>query len=251
MLRYGQFVTDLGREEGLPVIDFNHPMTAAIERGMQIDAAIAGSLQPDRIHPSPAGHWILAATLAKAWNLDPIVDNVDIDAQNGAVSHLHNTAITEVHVAPDKISWTELDEDLPLPLELNNPITHFLLQASDLAAMDRQMLRVSDLTGDSYALSIDGKKIAVFSREDLNAGINLALYQTPMEEQAKPIDWTAEDLSRVRGTRFLLLTAKEEDPNRAQAIEALDRLAEHMTDGEYKSSEPKPHVFELVQVGQS
>lgn len=251
MVRYGQFVAELGRQQGIPVVDFNAPVTAALSRGMQIDAAIAGSLLPDRIHPSPMGHWILAAALAKSWNLDPVVSSASIDAQTGLVSDRHRTSIRDVHISPDKITWTESDEALPLPLELNDPITHFLLRASDLAAMNRQMLRISDLTGESYKLSIDGKEIAVFSREDLNTGINLALYQTPMEDQAKSIDWAAEDLSRVRGTQFLLLTSKEEQPHRAGAIEVLDDLARHISDDEYKRAEPKPHVFELVRVRQS
>ena len=137
MLRYGRFVEELGKEENIPVVDFNHPMTAAVARGMQIDPAIAGSLLPDRIHPSPAGHWIFAAALAKAWNLDPVVSNASIDAATGAVSDLHNTSVTDVHAAPEKVSWTALDRDLPLPLELNDPIVHFLFQASGLAAMSR------------------------------------------------------------------------------------------------------------------
>ena len=137
-----------------------------------------------------------------------------------------------------------------MPLELNDPIVHFLFQASGLAAMDRQMLRVSDLTGASYSLSIDGKKIGVFSREQLNIGINLALYSTPMEEQSKSIDWTADDRSRISGARFSLLTSKDDDPSRQTAIEALDRLDRRMIDDEYKNAQPKPHAFELVSVGE-
>ncbi|HWE83588.1 MAG TPA: SGNH/GDSL hydrolase family protein [Terracidiphilus sp.] len=250
MIRYGEFVAELGKEEKIPVVDFNHPMASAVARGMQIDRVVAGSLLPDRIHPSPAGHWILAAALTKGWNLDPVVSSASIDATTGAVGDQHNTAISDVHTTPEKVSWTELDQDLPLPLELNDPVAHFLFEASDLAAMNRQMLRVSDLTGSTYSLSIDGKKIGVFSREELNAGVNLALYSTPMEEQAKSIDWTSDDRSRISGARFSLLTEKEDDPTRQQAIEALDRLDRNMIDDEYKSAQPKPHVFELVRVGE-
>jgi lysophospholipase L1-like esterase len=42
MLRYGEIVSALGREENIPVVDFNQPMTTAVSKGMQIDKALAG-----------------------------------------------------------------------------------------------------------------------------------------------------------------------------------------------------------------
>jgi lysophospholipase L1-like esterase len=244
MIRYGQFVSELGKEQKIPVVDFNWPMTSAEERGVKVDRALAGSLQPDRIHPSPAGHWIMAAALVQGWNLDPTVSSVTIDAKQARAGEEHNTFVRELRVASDKISWTQLDEALPLPLELNDPIAQFLLQVSDLAQLDRQMLRVTGLTAPTYTLFIDDKKIASFTGKELNDGVNLALYQTPMEDQAKSIDWAADDRTRLSGTRFGLLT--EEGIEQTAALESLDELDLRMIDGEYKNAQPKPHAFELA-----
>jgi lysophospholipase L1-like esterase len=244
MIRYGEFVSELGKEQNIPVVDFNRPMTSAAERGMQIDRALAGSLQPDRIHPSPAGHWIMAAALAQGWNVDPTVSSVTIDAKQAKVGEEHNTFIRELRVASDKISWTQLDEALPLPLELNDPVAQFLLQVSALAKLDRQILRVTGLTAPLYTLFIDDKKIASFTGKQLNDGVNLALYQTPMEDQAKSIDWGADDRTRLSGTRFGLLT--DEGIDQTAAVGALDGLDRRMIDGEYKNAQPKPHAFELA-----
>lgn len=246
MLRYGEFVRVLGKEDNIPVIDFNQPMVDAEQRGLHIDKAMAGALQPDRIHPSPAGHWIMATALAQGWSVDPLISSVTIDAQQAMSGEEHNTTITDLTATQQTISWTELDRALPLPLELNDSTTQFLLQASDLGALDRQMLRVTGLTGTSYTLFVDGEKIALFTREELNSGVNLALFHTPMEDQAKSIDWTADDRAKLSGTRFDLLTEKEPDPALGQAIAALDRLDDHMIDEEYQSALPKPHHFELV-----
>lgn len=246
MVRYGQFVAALGKEKDIPVIDFNQPMTAAEQRGLEIDKALAGSLQPDRIHPSPAGHWILAVALAQGWDVDPLVSSLTIDAQFAKSGDAHNANVTSLAVSRQGISWTELEQALPLPLELNDATTQFLLQASDMAALDREILRVTGLTDATYTLLVDGKKIGLFSREELDAGVNLALFQTPMEEQAKSIDWTADDRAKLSGTRFALLSAKQPDPALEQALAALDRLDNRMIDEEYKSAQSNPHHFELV-----
>lgn len=246
MLRYGEIVSALGREDNIPVADFNEPMTRAVSKGMEIDKALAGSLQPDRIHPSLAGHWVMAAALAQAWNLDPIVGSVTIDVAHRRSDEEHNTFVRDLQMNGGTISWTQLDEALPLPFELNDPITQFVLQVSSLPSLDQQLLKVTGLAGKSYALSIDGKKISSFTAEQLSHGVNLALYQTAMEDQAKSIDWTADDRSRISGARFGLVTEKGPDRPTAEAVESLDELDHRLIDEEYANAQPKPHRFELV-----
>ena len=246
LLRYGEFVSGLGKEENVPVIDLNGPMTAAINAGMKIDPQLAGALLPDRIHPSPAGHWIMAAAIAKAWNLDPIISSATIHAPDGKVEDQYNTSVTAVHVEPSKLCWTQQDEAVPLPLELNDPFVQFLFHISGLAQLDRQMLHVTGLTGATYSLSIDRQKVGSFSREELAHGINLATLQTPMEQSAKAVDWTADDRAKLSGARFDLLTEEGAIPSRLQGLEALDALDQRMMLHEYESAQPKAHAFELV-----
>jgi hypothetical protein len=129
-------------------------------------------------------------------------------------------------------------------------MTQYLLEISDVGSLDQQMLRVNGLSAASYDLEIDGQKIGSFSRQELASGINLALYQTPMEQQAKRIDWTADDRAKLSGTRFDLLTETSDIPSRQTALAALDALDQRMIDAEYKSAAPKPHTFTLTPEGQ-
>jgi hypothetical protein len=250
MLRYGQFVAELGQEDGIPVVDFNEPMTAALQAGMRIDAAMAGSLLPDRIHPSPAGHWIMAAALASAWHVDPVVSSATLDAGAMRVVDATRTTVSELREEHNNITWTQLDAADPLPLEMNDTMTQFLLKISNLGALDQEMLHVSGLTAPRYTLLIDGQKVGSFTREELGHGVNLALYQTPIEQLAKAIDWTADDRAKLSGTRFDLLTESAAIPNREEAIAALEALDQDMIDAEYKSAQPKPHAFELTAEAQ-
>jgi hypothetical protein len=125
-------------------------------------------------------------------------------------------------------------------------MTQFLFKISDLAAFDQQVLRVKGLSARRYELSIDGKKIASFTREQLSGGVNLAMYETPMEQQAQAIDWTADDRAKLSGTRFDLLTERDPGPYQKEAVAALDKLDQQMIRGEYRAATPKPRTFELT-----
>ena len=250
MVRYGDFVSQLGQREDVPVVNFNQAVTDALRAGTKIDTRIAESLLPDRIHPSPFGHWIVAAALVRGWKISPIVSSVVIDAARTAITSEQNTAANGLSQTGDKLRWTQLDGALPLPLELNDSMTQYLLEISGIGSLDQQMLRVTGLSAASYSLEIDGQKIGSFSRQELANSVNLALYQTPMEQQAKSIDWTTDDRAKLSGTRFDLLTEAGDIPSRQAAIKALDTLDQRMIDAEYKSAQPKPHTFMLTPEGQ-
>jgi lysophospholipase L1-like esterase len=246
MLRYGDFLAQLGQKLGLPVVDFNQPMTDVLRVGMKIDPLMAGSLLPDRIHPSPAGHWIMAAALVSGWNISPIVSSVVLDAARTDIASQQNTTVSGLKETANGLQWMQLDRALPLPLELNDSMTQFLLQISDIASLDKQMLCVTGLSAASYSLEIDGHTIASFSRQELASGINLAMFQTPMEQQAKSIDWTADDRSKLSGTRFDLLSDRDNIPGKASAIQVLDALDAKEVNQEYKDAQPTPHTFTLL-----
>lgn len=246
MERYGEFVASLGKEEGIPVIDFNAPMTNAVSVGMTIDPRMAGSLLPDRIHPSPAGHWVMATALAKGLNLDPTVSSVTIRMPSGTLENVTHTTVTQLKVEQGRITWNQQDDALPLPLELNDPFVQFLFRVSDLEKIDRQMLHVIGLTASHYLLFIDKEKVGSLSRDELNAGVNLAVLQTPMEQEAKAIDWTADDRAKLSGTRFDLSTEDPPVSSRQDGLTALAALDQRMIQHEYENAQPKRHSFELI-----
>jgi hypothetical protein len=125
-------------------------------------------------------------------------------------------------------------------------MTRFVLEISDIPSLDRQLVQVTGLSAASYTLTIDDQQIGTFSRQELASGINLALYSTPMEQQAKSIDWTADDRSKLSGTRFDLITEGDTIPNEPDGVHILDALDAKMIDGEYHNAQPKPHTFTLT-----
>jgi hypothetical protein len=123
MVRYGNVVSQLGQKKNVPVVNFNQAMTDALRAGIRMDPRMAGSLLPDSIHPSPFGHWIMAAALVRGWKISPIVSRTVIDAARTEVTSQQNTAVSGLTETGNEVRWTQLDDALPLPLELNDSMT--------------------------------------------------------------------------------------------------------------------------------
>jgi hypothetical protein len=212
-----------------------------------LEPQFAGTLLPDRIHPSEAGHWILALSLAQCFGVDPTVSSVSLDASDVKTLASYKAVVTDLRKTSQGVEWTQLDAALPLPLELSNPETNFLLKVSQLAAWDRQMLQVRRLPAGRYNLKIDGEKISIFDSVALEAGVNLALLETPMQKQSRAIDWKTDSRAKISATRFNLLTTSPAILGLSDALSAIDELDRRMLDDERQQAQPKPHHISLMR----
>ncbi len=57
---------------------------------------IAKLLVPDRVHPDPLAHWIMAEALLKGWNAPALVSSVTIDAAAGKLIDAQNATVEPV-----------------------------------------------------------------------------------------------------------------------------------------------------------
>ncbi len=84
LLRYGESVSSLARIQGAAVADLNSPRgDLHYSAANQVSTEAALDLIPDRVHPSPGIHMIMAEALLKAWHAPSIVTRVEIDAAAG------------------------------------------------------------------------------------------------------------------------------------------------------------------------
>ena len=243
--RHSGFVRELAESSRLGFSDFNQVETDLLIGGKQKDSPLAALLIPDRIHPAEASHWVLAAALAHSWGLSPVVSSVQLDATLGRASAAENTQVTDLTVKDGTLQWTQTDNALPLPLQLDDGMIQFVLSISGLGAMDQQLLRVNGLPAARYTLEIDGKKIASFAREQLAAGVNLALYATPMENQAKGVDGIEIKRTRLDEARFLLTIEDPKTGNDVETLRALEAKDAALAMEQRRLAQPKPHHFEL------
>jgi lysophospholipase L1-like esterase len=243
--RHAVFVKELAASSHLAFSDFNQVQTDLLNAGPRKNSSLAALLIPDRIHPAEASHWVMAATLARTWGLSPIVSSVRLDASTAKTVATDNAQVTDLTLNDGKLQWTQTDNALPLPLPLDDGRMQFVLSISSLAEMDRQLLAVRGLAAVRYTLTIDAHKIASFTREQLSSGVNLALYPTPMESQAKSVDDLELKRTRLDEAHFILAI---EDPNVANEAEATSVIAAKdaaLAAEQRNRAQPKPHRFEL------
>src|SRR5579871_3909672 len=98
LVRYGDFVKELASSEKLTVADLNGPVVAALEKAQGLDKEKSQKLIPDRVHPGPGGHLLMAEALLKAWNAPAVVTSVEIDAAEPRVAHAERTHVTDLAV---------------------------------------------------------------------------------------------------------------------------------------------------------
>ena len=61
-------------------VNLNPPVVAALEKAEALDPRLAKLLLPDRVHPDPLAHWVMAEAMLKGWNAPAVVSSVTIDA---------------------------------------------------------------------------------------------------------------------------------------------------------------------------
>jgi lysophospholipase L1-like esterase len=227
------------------LVDFHHRLVDALSHAARDFPALAPLLIPDRIHPGPAAQWIMAGALMEAWQVDPVVSDVTITADDAKVAATARTKISYLQKTPTGLRWTQLDEALPLPLDLNDAMTAVLLKESEIEKLDRQLMRIRRLPAGSYDLWIDQRPIATFSAETLEGGVNLALLKTPMLDQARGIDWEENRRATLNEARFILSAETAQQPDPAAAEERLQAAEDGLAMTVHKQAAPKSHNFEL------
>jgi lysophospholipase L1-like esterase len=253
LVKYGDWIRQYAREANFDVADLNTEVVAMLRKANASDSALAQKILPDRVHPALAGHLIMAEQLLKAWGARPLVSSVTIDAAGGKVVQAEYTRMSGF-TGKVPIEWTQEDEALPLPftgmLAMDHDHTLALaIQSSDVtAALNQQPLRVTGLAPGKYKLTIDSETAGIWSADELGAGINLAVLDTPMARQAMNVrDLTVKriDVHQQRW-RVLQVPLQGQDIGHLDAaLKALDAVDEEVAARQRAAAQPRPHSFQL------
>ena len=253
LVKYGQFVAELAGREGLSIADLNGPVVAALEKAKATDADLAKKIIPDRVHPGPAGHLLMAGCLLRSWNAPATVSVVEIDAAGKAVTTATGAKVTGLS-AGGEVTWTQLDDALPMPVDLGDPVMALAVKSSDfIETLNQQTLKVTGLSAANYQLEIDGAEVGAFSKEDLARGVNLAILKTPMARQAADVHKLTLQHNNLHFTRWRQVQvplAGNKSPKVQKAVadlmSALDEEEAGMVKEQRATAQPKSHAFRLA-----
>ena len=251
--RYSLWLRDFAKKENLQEADLNTPVVAALKKAKDIDAANAAKLLPDRVHPAPAGHLLMAEALLRAWNVPAVVSAVTINGRSGKAAGTKNASVSNVKTKGG-LSWDATEEALPMALDPKDRLLKLALEASDFVeALDREDLRVTGLKPGRYTLSIDGATIGSYDAAALEAGINLATLDTPMSRQALDVHALTLQHTLVHNTRWRTIQvpmAKDSYESKEKVMSDLDQLDREIIARQRQAAQPKPHHFELNAANQ-
>jgi lysophospholipase L1-like esterase len=249
LLRFSDYLKQLAADQKIGTADLNTSVVAALGKAYAADAPNAAKLIPDRVHPGAAGHLLMAEALLKAWNAPALVSEVEIDAKRKEAVVQRNSHVTDV-AATAGVSWTQLDEALPMPVNMSDPLVALAIHSSDFVeSLNRQPLRVRGLAAGRYTLKIDGEAVGTFPAELLAQGINLAELTTPMMRQAAEVHSLTLRRNNIHATRWRQVQVpmeKDQTPHLARALEALDDLEADVIREQRAAAMPKARRFELA-----
>lgn len=249
LIRFGDYLQDLAAKEGLGIADLNTDLVKVLEKANATDPTLAQQILPDRVHPGASGHLIMAGSLLKAWNAPALVSAVEIDAAAGRVVSARNTNVSGLS---DQLAWTQMDSALPMPVDLNDPVTGLAVKSSDFAqALNQQPLKVTGLAGGHYAVRIEGRQAGVFTADQLASGVNLAMLDTPMRNQAFDVHALTLQHGNVHNARWRTLQVpldKYQPTKLAPAMASLDALDDELIAKQHAAAKPIARRYELVSV---
>ena len=246
--RFGVFIAELAAKKAVGVADLNVPIVGVLESAKSKNSSLDTLLIPDRIHPGPAIHWVMAESVLKSWGAKPEVTFVHIDAGPKPAAQVSNTEVSELTKNSNHLRWTQMDKALPLPFGPldTDPLMQLALSSSDLInALDVEILRVTALPAGSYKLQIDGREVGEFSAEQLATGINLALLETPMLEQSRRLAADTEIRTTI-DTQLFDLIVKPEDQITPETVKQLAEAEEKAIGRQRADARPVAHHYELL-----
>jgi lysophospholipase L1-like esterase len=260
MRGFGMWIGTYADQAHFETADMNTDVVKMLRKAYEIDPDTARGIVSDRIHPSFAGHLIMAEELLKAWGARPLVSAVTINASKPAakIESASDTKITDLSNS-GSIRWTQLDDALPLPLKQwedawwsGGAAVQLVVKSSDIMdALNQQVVKVKDLPSGVYSINIDGKSVGSFNRDELAAGVNLGGLSTPATEQALKVYQLAVSQEEIHFDWWRNVEVPLVDDGFAQSADAIDSLRGLEAAIEKKvhdTARPTPHHFEVVSV---
>lgn len=233
---YAGFVKELGKKYGFEVIDYWTIMNGITQKIQAVDSA-ATIIGPDRVHPGPVGHFIMAYQFLKTTKAQAYISKISLSAgKTKAPQPLLNVAISNVKGSQTGISFTCLENSLPYPFpQGTEPALKLIDFVNDL---DHEDLKIRDLHAGKYQLKIDGAMVGTYTANELQAGINMAQNKiTPQYQQALKVlhlfeeYWKLEAKIRyIKGMEFGRMGAKNNDFTYADAESYFAKATKAMKD---------------------
>jgi lysophospholipase L1-like esterase len=254
--KYSQALKQVAADQGVKFVDQYTGFVKVIEdgRAAKLPNFI---LIPDHVHPNWAGHLIMAHQILKGLGAPSLVSRATVDAGSGLCPKAEKCIISNVKMDGDVLSFTRLDDCLPMPVRGDSAMVFSVPGYDFLDDLNRYEVAVTGLRPGNYDLAIDGERIATYTAEQLAVGANIALTAGAITRQGLDLLSTVLDKNNVYFNRWRNVQVfdfpywAKTDQNEELRGKELARLDGDIADREAKINalrKPVPHVFSIKPV---
>jgi hypothetical protein len=244
MQQFAELEKEMAHRYGGTFVDLNAPVVEVLKNAEAKDHAAAQRLLPDRVHPEPLAHWVMAEALLKGWNAPALVSAVTIDAQGAKATQAENAAVDRVERDGGTLRWSEIEGSLPLAFSRDNALRAQLLDLSDIEKqLNQEPLRVTGLAAGEYKLTIDQRLIGTFQADELAGGINLVDYDTPMRAQSERVSWSVRDRDEAQYIRLRMHVRNFDSGGEPGKDDVLGRFERTLENSIYELAASQAHQY--------
>ncbi len=246
---------DLAAEFKIPFAD-QYTITRVATDAMEKDDPKAAKAKPyyDGFHTSPPGGLLMAGIILKELNAPSVVSSAKLEVGESKPERgVHtNCKIGDVEQLENGVSFTRLDDALPLPVQKDwLPMLPYM---NDLKDLNLYALTVLGLKDGDFDIAIDGVKVMKASAKELAAGINLGnVTSGPIYDQGNKVLAAITAKNTMVSDRFFNVLkynvpawiedgAAQKAKEVAKRMEKIDAAQEAI----YKLAAPVPHKFTVT-----
>ncbi len=168
----------LAKAKGEGAIDVQRKMREAQRR-----VVAANAKEPDKskqarmhvddgVHLNDLGQFAMAWAILKGLGAPAEVSAVTVDAAKLSVVSSEACKVSGIHRTSDELTFTRVDESLPLNLQPLWMLHGFYIPIGD--DLNRYMLTIRNLPEGKYEITAGGRALGVWSASDLGRGVNIA-----------------------------------------------------------------------------
>lgn len=246
-------VVEYSNEHGIPVADQFHAL-ADLWKTNAAKGAEKVNLTGDPVHPGGPGQLTMAYACLTGLGAPALVSKATIEA-SGKVVSATQCAITELKNEGGKLSFTRLDDCLPMPIPSEAVTGLKLVPLTE--KLNDYTLTVTGLPAGKYTVTIDGAKVADVTSEQLTAGWNMSeLTDGPIAAQTKAVltaignkareVGSVRELNKFQSPAWLKDLAEQIETARQKQLTPLMAAVDKAEEKIHEAATPKAHRFEIA-----
>ncbi len=168
--QYSKWLLTL-RQKGETIVDLHTKINQHLQ--MRRKENVSFYLSPDAVHPNETGHWLMAEYLLLAMHAPADAGSCSIDILKKKIIQ-GDVANLNVGNAVVTFNWTS-----PLPMPMDKLWDGKSIALEKVASrLNHYQLQVTGLIAPQYQLEANNVKVGVFTKADLEKGINLLNFPT-------------------------------------------------------------------------